>query len=217
MLTVAVILAGSGKSDGSEIHESVLTLLALDKAGIAYECLSLDKPQSRVVNHLTDEETDETRNIIVESARIARGKIKNICEVNVDDYSAAIYPGGFGVAFNLCDFARSGKDCVVDSDILKFAQSMAKMRKPQGFICISPVMISKIYNAPVKQTIGNDKDVAEAIIKMGGVHISSKQTEAVIDLEHKVVSTPAYMMDESIAKVAQGINALVHEVLELLK
>lgn len=212
---VAVILSGCGVYDGAEIHESVLTLLRLDQRGAEVQCFAPDIPQHHVVNHLTGEETQETRNVLVESARIARGAIKDIREADVNEFDALIVPGGFGAAKNLSDLAIQGAACRVESQLLTLAEAFAVAGKPVGLICISPALAAKIYGPGVTCTIGNDPDTAAAITKMGGLHEECEVTEIVEDTARKLVTTPAYMVAKSISEAAAGINKLVDRVLEL--
>jgi len=215
MSKVAVILSGCGVFDGAEIHESVLTLLALEENHAEYQCFAPDIEQYHVINHLTGDEMPEKRNVLVESARIARGNIKPVSELNVDEFDALIFPGGFGAAKNLCDFAFKGKDCNVEPSVLKAAKAFAEANKPVGFICIAPAMIPKIYGEQVALTIGNDEQTATAIEAMGGEHVCCPVSEFVVDEKHKVVSTPAYMLAGNISEAASGIRRLVAKVLEL--
>src|ERR1700685_204259 len=165
---IAVILSGCGALDGSEIHESVLTLLALDRAELAYQCLAPHRPQTRVVN-MADGKTQEHahRNILEESARIARGKIKDIAQANPDDYTAMIFPGGFGAALNLCNFGLNKENYSLQADVFKFSKAMVEAKKPAGFICIAPVLAPKLYPAGIRITIGHDKATAEILEKLG--------------------------------------------------
>ncbi len=214
--TVAVILSGCGVQDGSEIHEAVLTLLALDRVGADYQCLAPDIPQARVVNHATGEVLpDETRNVLQESARIARGKILDIAQARTEDHAAMIFPGGFGAALNLSDFGIRKDQCQVNPAVLRFAQAMAAAGKPAGFICIAPALIAKIYSPGVQLTIGYDTDTAQTLEKMGAVHVACPVTECIVDEQRKVVSTPAYMLARSIREAAAGIEQLVQKVLAL--
>ncbi len=217
MAKVAVILSGSGFLDGAEIQESVITMLTLDKAGAEYQCMAPDMEQMHVVNHLTGEVSEgEQRNVLVEAARIARMKVIDIAEANPSDYAAVIFPGGFGAAKNLSDFAIKGANSTVQSDVLQFARSFAATGKPMGYVCIAPAMIPHIYGAGAKLTIGSDTDTAAAITEMGGVHINCPVEEFVVDAERKIVSTPAYMLDVRISEAAVGIEKLVHKVLEMI-
>jgi enhancing lycopene biosynthesis protein 2 len=216
---VAVILSGCGVQDGSEIHEAVLTLLMIARAGAAYQCLAPDIAQMRVVNHISGKESAETRNVLQESARIARGEILNIAQAQPSDYAAIIFPGGFGAALNLSNFGIKGikkTQWEVESSVLKFAKTMANQGKPAGFICISPTLISKIYGPGLQLTIGNNKEIAQLLEKIGAIHIKCAATDCIIDKAHKVVSTPAYMLAQSIAEAACGIEKLVNAVLSLL-
>ena len=212
---VAVILSGCGVYDGAEIHESVLTLLRLDQRGAEVQCFAPNIAQQHVVNHLTGEEMPETRNVLVESARIARGAIKDILEADVNEFDALIIPGGFGSAKNLSDFAQQGSGCRVESGLLTLTEAFALAGKPVGLICISPVLAAKLYGPGVTCTIGNDPETAAAITKMGGIHEECEVTDIVEDQARKLVSTPAYMVAKSISEAAAGINKLVDRVLEL--
>jgi len=212
---VAVILSGCGVQDGAEIHESVLTLLRLDQRGVEVQCFAPDIAQHDVINHLTGEKMSESRNVLVESARIARGAIKDIREANAEDFDALIMPGGFGVAKNLSNFAFEGVHCSLQPELLTLAEAFAESGKPIGLICISPALAAKIYGPGVTCTIGNDPDTAKAICKMGGNHTECAVDEIVEDTARKLVSTPAYMTAQSISEAAAGINKLVDRVIEL--
>ncbi|MCB5310003.1 isoprenoid biosynthesis glyoxalase ElbB [Yersinia massiliensis] len=215
MKTVGVVLSGCGVFDGAEIHESVLTLLALDRAGARVLCFAPDKPQLHVINHVTGEEIAEQRNALVESARIARGQVAPLSSADSTQLDALIVPGGFGAAKNLSDFAIKGSECAIDPDLAKLVQSMHKSGKPIGFMCISPVMLPKLLGKPIRLTIGNDPDTIDAIEIMGGEHVVCPVEDVVIDIDNKVVTTPAYMLAESISDAAKGIDKLVTKVLDL--
>ncbi|CAI8886169.1 isoprenoid biosynthesis glyoxalase ElbB [Pseudomonas sp. fls2-241-R2A-110] len=212
---IAVILSGCGVYDGAEIHESVITLLRLDQRGAQVQCFAPNIAQLHVINHLTGDEMPESRNVLVESARIARGNIKDIREANVEDFDALIVPGGFGAAKNLSNFAIEGAGCTVQPDVLALTEAFAEAGKPVGLICISPALAAKIYGPGVTCTIGNDADTAAAMNKMGATHADCAVTEIVEDKARKLVSTPAYMLAQSISEAASGINKLVDRVLEL--
>ena len=212
---VAVILSGCGVYDGAEIHESVITLLRLDQRGAKVQCFAPDIAQLHVINHLTGEPMPETRNVLVESARIARGEIKDIREARVEDFDALIIPGGFGAAKNLSSFATEGAACSVQADVLNLAEAFAEAGKPIGLMCISPAIAAKIYGPGVICTIGTDADTAAAVTKMGGTHQECEVSEIVEDKARKLVSTPAYMLAKSISEAASGINKMVDRVLEL--
>lgn len=213
---VAVVLSGCGVFDGSEIHESVITLLCLARAGVSYQCMAPNIVQTTVINHLTGKESpEETRNVLVEAARIARGEIIDLAQADPTDYCAAIFPGGFGTVSNLSDFAIQGSACQVQPSVLNFSRAMAKAKKPMGFICIAPHLIPKIYGSGVQLTIGTDQATANQINQMGGAHIDCAVNHIVIDDIHAVVSTPAYMLANNPAEVASGVEKLVDEVLRL--
>jgi enhancing lycopene biosynthesis protein 2 len=218
MAKVAVVLAGCGVYDGSEIHEAVLTLLALDRRGVDYQCLAPDINQLHVVNHLTGQvAVGEARNVLVEAARIARGKVLDLAQANAGDFDALLVPGGFGAAKNLCDFAVAGNAMQVQPDFLRFAQAMHKAAKPIGLICIAPAMAAKIFGAGVECTIGNDVEAAAAITAMGGKHIDCAVQKAVVDKRNKLVTTPAYMLAQRIGEAAQGIDECVGAVLAMIE
>ncbi|MCO8167058.1 isoprenoid biosynthesis glyoxalase ElbB [Pseudomonas sp. 21LCFQ02] len=212
---VAVILSGCGVYDGAEIHESVLTLLRLDQRGVQVQCFAPDIAQLHVINHLTGEVSAESRNVLVESARIARGAVQDVREARAEDFDAIIVPGGFGSAKNLSNLATEGAACHVQEDVLALLKAFVEAGKPVGLICITPALAAKIYGPGVISTIGNDPDTAAAIIQMGGVHQDSHVEDIVEDAERKLVSTPAYMLARSISEAAAGINKLVDRVIEL--
>lgn len=212
---VAVILSGSGVYDGAEIHESVITLLRLDQRGAQVQCFAPNIAQLHVINHLTGEEMPESRNVLVESARIARGNIKDIREASVDDFDALIVPGGFGAAKNLSNFAVEGASCSVQPEVLALAEAFAEAGKPVGLMCISPALAAKIYGPGVTCTIGNDADTATAMNKMGATHEDCAVSDIIEDKARKLVTTPAYMLAQNISEAASGINKLVDRVLEL--
>ncbi|CAK9892243.1 MULTISPECIES: isoprenoid biosynthesis glyoxalase ElbB [Pseudomonas] len=212
---VAVILSGCGVYDGAEIHESVITLLRLDQRGAQVQCFAPNIAQMHVIDHLTGEEMPETRNVLVESARIARGEVKDLREADAKDFDALIVPGGFGAAKNLSNFAVEGPGCSVHPDVLALAEAFAEAGKPVGLICISPALAAKIYGPGVVCTIGNDASTSAAIVKMGGTHEECDVHDIVEDTPRKLVSTPAYMLAKSISEAAGGIYKLVDRVLEL--
>jgi len=218
MKKIAIILSGCGVYDGSEIHESVLTMLAINQNGAQYRCFAPNIKQYHVVNHLTGEvDESQSRNVLVESARIARGDIEDITELVVDEFDALVLPGGFGAAKNLCDFAINSENCTVQKDVLAACQAFAKANKPAGYICIAPAMIALVYGKNSKGTIGTDTDIAAQLTTMGLQHVNCSVDDIVIDVNNKVISTPAYMLAGNIAEAAQGINKLIKNLLEMSK
>ncbi|MBP7178006.1 MAG: isoprenoid biosynthesis glyoxalase ElbB [Moraxellaceae bacterium] len=215
MKKVAVILSGAGYLDGSEIHEATLTLLALDRHNAQVHCFAPDIAQEQVLNHATGEPSTETRSVLAESARIARGAIKPLSLAAVDDFDALIIPGGYGAARNLCNFASRGHEMTINPEVEIFARSLHREGKPVGLICIAPIMAPAIGGPGTRCTIGNDPATANAINAMGGVHVSCAVTDCVIDTDRKIVSTPAYMLADRITQAEAGINKLVDAVLAM--
>ena len=220
MPKVGVVLSGCGVNDGAEIHESVITMLFLDRAGAEMVLMAPNIDQLHVINHATGEEIEgESRNVLVESARIARGEIKDIVDVTSEDIDALIFPGGFGVAKNLCDYAMAGADCSVNPDVFRLVSEVHSAEKPIGVICISPAMMGKVMEKmgeKVSLTIGNDEQTANDLTTMGAKHVTCLVQEIVVDKDKKVVSTPAYMLAGRISEAAEGIEKLVKEVLSLI-
>lgn len=214
---VGVVLSGCGVFDGSEIHEAVLTLLAINRNGAEAVCMAPNSTLAEV-DHLTGQPTGATRNVLVESARIARGKIRDIAEVKADELDAVVFPGGFGAAKNLCDFAEKGAGATVHPEVARLMGEMVRAKKPVGAICIAPALVAatlgKEYAPTV--TIGNDPDTAAAIEQAGARHAACPASEFVVDRANKIVSTPAYMLAGNIAEAAEGIEKLVAEVIALI-
>ncbi|MEB7567096.1 isoprenoid biosynthesis glyoxalase ElbB [Enterobacter mori] len=215
MKKIGVVLSGCGVYDGSEIHEAVLTLLALSRQGAEAICFAPDKSQADVINHLTGEPMAETRNVLIEAARIARGAVQPLAQADASTLDALIVPGGFGAAKNLSTFASEGAECLVDPDLKRLAQAMHAAGKPLGFICIAPAMLPRIFDFPLRLTIGTDIDTAEIVEDMGGEHVPCPVDDIVVDEDNKLVTTPAYMLAQSIAEAATGIDKLVDRVLVL--
>ncbi len=218
MPRVGVILGGAGVYDGSEIHEAVITLLSIENKMGDYLCIAPNINQMHTVNHLTGNESEgEQRNVLVESARIARGNVKDIKDVDPNEIDAIILPGGFGAAKNLCDFAVNGADCDVNQDVKELLLNMNKAGKPIGAMCIAPVILAKIFGIyKPTLTIGTDKGTAEAVEKMGAAHKDCPVDDIVVDRENRLVTTPAYMLAKGISEAASGIDRLVEEVLAMI-
>jgi len=214
MKKIAVVLAGCGVYDGAEIHEATLTMLAISQQGAEYQCFAPDINQSHVVNHITGEEMNESRNVMVEAARIARGNIKSLSEYKAENYDAIIFPGGFGVAKNLCTFAFDGPDCSVNKEVEKAIRSTIVAEKPVGALCISPALIAKVL-VDVEVTIGQDQGTAAAIETMGAKHVPTTHGEIVVDDKYKVITTPCYMLDANISQIALGASNVVAKLLEM--
>jgi enhancing lycopene biosynthesis protein 2 len=213
---VGVVLSGCGFLDGAEIHESVITLLALDRAGAAVRVLAPEIIQTDVVDHRAGKPTTERRNVLIEAARISRGEIENVARVRADDFDAIILPGGYGAAKNLSSFAAAGKAMKVDPDVEKLLREAHTRKLPLGFWCIAPCIAARLFGEQrPRLTIGNDADTARALESMGAVHVDCRVDDIVVDDECKIVTTPAYMLGPSIAPVAAGIDKAVARVLQL--
>jgi len=212
---IAIILSGSGVYDGAEIHEATMTMYAIVKQGGEYQIFAPDVKQHHVINHITGEEMNETRNVLIESARIARGNIKNINELVVNNFDAIMFPGGFGVAKNLSDFAFKGADCTVITEVEKVIKEFVAAKKPIGALCISPAIIARVLEG-VELTIGQDEDTAKAIEDMGGKHKTTNHGDVIIDTKYKVATTPCYMLDATIADIADGAINVTKAVFEMI-
>jgi enhancing lycopene biosynthesis protein 2 len=205
---VLMILSGCGVYDGSEIHETVISLLVLAQAGATVTCAAPNKEQMHVVNHATGEVMDESRNVMVESARISRGNIQDLKDIDASEYDAVFLPGGFGAAKNLCTFATEGSDCSIDDDVATVLNAFHRAGKPIGAVCISPAVVVKALGS-VSVTIGSDPGTIDALTAMGASHVAHSVDECHIDEKNKVITAPAYMLDAPIDKIALGIRAAV--------
>lgn len=213
MKKFAVVLAGCGVYDGAEIHEATLALLAIKTQGGDYQCFAPDIPQHHVVNHLTGQEMPEQRNVLVESARIARGNIKPLSAFKADDFDVLLFPGGFGAAKNLSTVAFDGPNAKVNKEVESAIKAMHRLGKPIGAMCISPVFVAKVLQS-VKVTIGQDEGTAAAVKAIGAEHVKTGHGEVVIDEANKVYTTPCYMLDASIADIWEGAQNLVKSLLK---
>lgn len=216
MSKIGIVLSGCGVNDGSEIHEAVITMLELDKAGADMLLMAPNIDQLHVINHATGEEMDDSRNVLVESARISRGDIEDIAVVTSENVDALIFPGGFGVAKNLSDYAMAGVECSVNPDVLRLSREVHNEGKPIGAICIAPAIMAMILSGKTELTVGFDEQTASDIDAMGAKYVLCPVDEIVVDKEKKVVSTPAYMEAQSIKEAALGIEKLVAEILNMI-
>jgi enhancing lycopene biosynthesis protein 2 len=212
MKKFAIVLSGCGVFDGAEIHEATLTMLAIMKQGATYEVFAPDIEQHHVINHISGEVMKEKRNVLIESARIARGNIRDLKEYDPNNFDALILPGGFGAAKNLSDFAFKGENCSIDPDVEKAILKTAGRNKPVGALCISPVILAKIFG-DVELTIGQDKSTVEAIEKMGATHITTNHGEVIIDEKNNLFTTPCYMLDANIVQIAEGAENIVRAMM----
>jgi enhancing lycopene biosynthesis protein 2 len=214
---IGVVLSGCGVYDGAEIHESVLTLLALDRRGAEAVLCAPNVPQMHVVDHLSGQVVEgATRNVLVESARIARGAIRDIATMKADELDGLVLPGGFGAAKNLCDFAVKGADCGVHPEVARLVREVHAQGKPVGAVCIAPALVAKVLGKEKPRlTIGTDEATAKGLEAMGATHVACAATELAVDRERKLVSTPAYMLGKSISEVAEGIDKAVGALLDM--
>lgn len=214
---VAVVLSGCGVYDGAEVYEATLVQLRLDEAGVEFQCLAPNRNQAHVLNHLNGSELPEQRNILVEAARLCRGQVIDLGTANPDDYDAVIFPGGFGAAKNLCNFAQAPNpnDFRVQADVARFTKAIHAAKKPVGLICIAPVMAPALFGDGAICTIGKDDDPAATFIRAsGGVHKACEVGDIVVDEANNLVTTPAYMLATRISEASAGITKLVHEIIE---
>ncbi len=215
MKRIAVILSGCGVFDGSEIHEATLTLLSIVKNQGTYDCFAPNIPQHHVINHINGQEINQDRNVLIESARIARGNIKDLSELMIDKYDALIFPGGFGAAKNLSSFAFDGDKLTILPEVKSTIIGFWKAGKPIGALCISPTIIANLI-PNVKVTIGSDEATINAIKNMGAIHQKTTHGEIVIDSENKIITSPCYMLDANISQIETGVNNLVKKLFELI-
>lgn len=213
MKKFAIILAGCGVYDGAEIHEAVMTMYAVAKNSAEYQLFAPDIAQHHVVNHLTGAEMPETRNVLVESARIARGKIQPLTALDMRSFDALVFPGGFGVAKNFCNYAFKGEECTVNPEITQIIREALSLRKPIGALCISPVLLAKILG-DVTITVGPDEDDASNVTAMGANHVVTKHGEVVTDEKHRIYSTPCYQLNSTIVQIAEGADNIVKAMLK---
>lgn len=218
MKRIAVILCGSGYLDGSEIRESVGTLWALSQHQVETVCFAPDAPQAEVVNCLTGQSThEEKRNQLVEAARIARGQIRPLAELEPKEFHAVIIPGGFGAAKNLCTFALKGSQGMVIPEMTRILEGFHSAGKPIGAICIAPALVALVFkNQGFELTLGENGEAAQELVRLGHRHIVKKANDSHCDFKHRIVSTPAYMYDRApLHEVFQGIQKLVQEVVRM--
>lgn len=215
MKKFAVVLCGCGCYDGSEIHESVMTLLAIDRNECQYSIFAPDADQYHVINHYTKQATNEKRNMLAEAARIARGDIQPLTALKAGDFDAVVFPGGFGAAKNLFTYALEGTNAVVIPEVERMVREFHAAHKPIGALCIAPVMIAKILGN-ITITVGVDEKTIADVESFGAKHINTQQTEVIADKENKVFTTPCYMLPATIGDIADCADNLIKAILENL-
>ena len=226
-MKIGVLLSGCGVYDGAEIQESILTLLSIEEIGATAVCISVDKPQHHVINHLTGEEMNESRNMLIESARIARGNVSSILDINPADIDALVIPGGFGSAKNFTDWAFNGPDGNILPEVKLLLVNLINIGKPIAALCVSPVVLSKAIegaNLSAKMTIGTDaeksdydiKGFSSGLEKVGTTTEMKSVREILIDTENKIVTAPCYMMEASILDVRKNIRSAIEALRDLI-
>lgn len=217
-MRVGVLLNGCGNRDGSEIHEAVFSMLALESVGARLQCIAPDEDQVRVINHLNGEKSSEQRNMLREAARIARGKIKPLSKIKMEELDALMIPGGFGTALNLCDFAEQGAKMKVHPILNELIEALFHKNKPIAALCIAPVILAKVLGKyRIELTMGAYGDAAKKIEDMGAIHVVCPSGSCVVDAKHRIVSSPAYMYDDaSMSEVFAGIQKAARALKELL-
>lgn len=218
----AVVLSGCGVFDGSEIHEAVCTMLAIEQSGCTYQCFAPNTWQARTIDHFTGTAVaiagdEDNRNVLAESARIARGNIKDLKEFRADDYDGIVFPGGFGAALNLSDFALNGAECEVNQEVRRALEESYKKEIVIGAMCIAPVVIARVLGKnAIKLTAGKDEKVSAGLQKMGAESQMCEATEVCVDEDNKIVTTPCYMLATSLREIYDGTRNLIDEMLELM-
>lgn len=217
MKKFAVILAGCGRKDGSEINEAITLLLSIEQHHCEYQCFAPDRPQTEVIDHLTDKKVaNAKRNILTEVARLARSNVRPIEEFKAEDFDALLFSGGYGVAKNLCDYAYKGADMEVQPDVARAILEMHAAKKPIGGMCIAPVMFAKLI-PEVCVTLGNDGTPdADNIYKMGASHVQTENGDVCADNAELVFTTPAYMLDATLKDVYDGAYNLIGSIIDTL-
>ncbi len=210
-----MILAGCGQHDGSETHEVILTLLSLEQEGVEWQAFAPDIQQTCVINHVDESLcSGDSRSVLQESARLVRGKIQSLSELDVQAFDAIVFPGGLGAVTNLCDWHEKKASFDFQIDVKRVIEQAKAQNKPMGFICIAPVMIPKIYPG-ARLTIGHEQSIASQLEAMGCVHVNCPADDVVIDRAHKIVSTPANMVAKHINEVFVGIKKLIQALKHL--
>jgi len=215
MKKFAIVLSGCGVYDGAEIQEAVTAMLAVSRRGHNYQIFAPDIPQYHVLNHITGEEMPEKRNVMIEAARIARGNIKDLKSFDPSEYDALLFAGGFGAAKNLSDFAFKGDKFVVIEQVANVIRATHSVGKPIGAMCIAPMLIAYVIKG-VELTLGGKSGASDAAEIHGAIHEITTHGEVTIDKKNKIVTTPCYMLDATIAQVAEGAENIVDELIKLM-
>lgn len=214
MKKIAFILAGCGGTDGTEVHEATYSYLAASQLGCGYECFSIDKEQKIVKNNYTQEVVDEKRNLLVESARLGKFGIKEIKELNADNFDILFFPGGFGSAINISTFATDGEDYTVDANVAKVIKEFKEKNKVICAVCIAPMILAKtLHNT--KLTLGKDKEIAKIVNKNGNIFVETDSGNICVDVENKVITSPCFMLTKNPAVVYEEVYSIIENAVNL--
>ena len=226
-MNIGVIFSGSGVYDGTEIQEGVFTLLSIKKAGAEAVCFAPDVDQHHVINHITGEEMQETRNVLVESARIARGDIQSLDAFDASQLDALILPGGFGAAKNLTKWAFSGPEGEINEQVKAAIVSMVKMNKPVAGLCMGPTVIAKALEGSglsATLTVGSTEApspyeidaISQGMEKTGATAVMKTIEEIAVDKKNKIVTAPCYMMEADILQIRTNVQKAVDALVKLV-
>ena len=214
MKKFAVILSGCGSRDGSEIHEATTLMLSIKQLNADYQCFSINKNQTKVINFITGKEMNESRNIMIESARIARGNIKELKELNIDNFDGVVLPGGFGSALNLCTFGLDNNNYEVNEELKNVLLGFKKQNKVICAVCIAPMILAKVFQN-INITIGNDKNISKIIDSLGNKNIETESENICVDKENKIITAPFYMLTNNIAVIYKEAYKVIEEAIKL--
>jgi len=216
MKKFAIILSGCGNKDGTELRESILSMLVIEQRGYSFDCFAPNVWQEDVINHMTNEKMTNIRNVLIESSRIARGDIKSLEDLCFEDYSAILFPGGYGVAKNLTNFGYvNDNSYTINNAVSTVIQNFHMLKKPMGFLCIAPILVQKIIPDSCI-TLGNDKKISSIMESIGSRCKIVDQNVPIVDRKNRIVSLPCYMLDISIPNLYNGIQDAIKEIINLI-
>jgi enhancing lycopene biosynthesis protein 2 len=221
---VAVILSGCGHRDGSDVAETMLAFLMLDRAGAKVICAAPDAEQREVVDHLMDAAASAIatptaaatssvpRNARVEAARLAPGEVLPLAALDPNRLEGLFIPSGRGVATLLSDYAEKGALCAVDPDLARVMKALLAAKKPMGFVGLAAVLAARVLGpvAGVRLTLGSKAVVAAKHAAVMGADVRPGAIDDVIaDERARVYSTPGLEAEGArLAQVAKAIEKL---------
>jgi len=222
--TVAVVLSGCGVMDGAEVTEAVGLIVSLSQAGFGMAFYAPDRFQANVIDHYRGVAAGESRNILSEAARIARGNIKPLSAIRPEAHCAIVFPGCFGAAKNLCNFAEAGGRANLYEDVQAALSPFVEERKPIVALCAAPLVLGLIARncgiSGSRITFGGyaeGKAMVDALGVWGQTHVEMPVDGACVDEGHRFVSVPAYMYGGATpAQVFAGCQAAVAALKQLL-